>query len=1513
MSIRIHVKSRSYMPLGTPVEYEPRVNVWAVSAKRGPTAIQSLYLDKDGNCDASVLIPSAYAGLADGELCVHLQAKTKIDPIEVNPHRYLDKDATTSAQEEHHLRRSYYTTVARASVALGTSLNGDLRNAGFDNALARRVDMASNTAMGTANVSPDRASRGEIEIRFTLERKESGDDVDDVLPRVRSDDVRAVTRSENAYRKAMKEYRETYNAWARSDPDGGIHVVGPSGMVLDPDTPQMRRFHLPEWEVGVRGDALPYAEWWLGAGIDVSRNVVTDVERAEAFFFELCKVAMRRAGVRSRDHLVHTIRSALDPAYDQRSKNQAFYAMRQTEEHAALVRCVECLHYMLYEPVTASGYASDSRYVAGRDEPRAHYAATSKWFAVPVESPEQDVAAGVSNVGDCDNLNIYAFFMNEAFRRGAQSESDATPDTSPWNDQALAALWMLHTMYIQINVLGSIPAHGNNGSMVKSAGTLPKTSLDGLELVQINRLIRYYSNRSVHTSTDWEEALLRLRNVIADEYPNGKNDETEFLVPRLYNGTPAVRDFRYDNPSSVGIGPSPIVEIENHQRIVLFRKMNSLTVTGIQDTTIRRSTGKNGDTEDVRIKDLPSQWFSGPLRAFRQLLTDQSPTTVIKDGYGTRLVATRDIAKNSVFALYDGILVDGVSMNKSFGQLRLTEDDLVTKGYIDQKPNRLAITFGSATLLTGFDDMGHDTKLRGPGPMQGTAAYARHLVFKNADKKQKTNCHTRIIHGRHPTAHESRIVVLVSHQPIQRGEDVVALCPTLKTTDKTRQAILASVYHDSASFSYKAVAFRRNTFKPVALDLDSAESANQMNVILPFGDKLHPYAKDIIAFAVQYRVHKPILRRLGPLTMPPGGDEAAKVFDFINAVFRRTADPRFEPTTQDTIAFETNKIAASLLSRSARIYLSVLKQTNVLEGYDHFLAYQSVLMFAGGIEKLGIKDDQDYEYNVGDAPNLSKELAKYVREQRKYTNWTRSKTDMSTSKPSDLKLAYIKENVISPEEDRTALTWTTNNNLRLKSHLQDFPSMSIKKSRKLVGKVKRDEQLVDVLDTGSPDGKPQDHASEDSPSTSINESDKPADKVNSDGQLGDGSDTESPEDNPKDYTIVDMNSEENRIYNLSTGRLIDSDDEHRDRVTGHTFSLHMTPGTLAMQYGKHGALMRRVYGPDAPYLSVVALANDMARRISPDDPEVGLSILQSLPVRVGEATGKQEPLMLAPDAYFEPTSDEMVRREALAMVSRHVKAMWKRAMSQAEGPSDDPSEQIYTDRLPRHRYESESYMEDGREESLSDFYRRVVHGASADLARADPRIRHLVAARPERRTYGVPLRHVLDASGRCLFMPFDEKLANTYMKNDGAQDAFARIAKRRTPVTLPHKPLENGSDETTDVSHYVEGAESAGNTASSSGKKPKSNDGKRLKVVSKLARDTPLWEITHDRNIRHVKVERDFYLHPKTKDAVDRLTRVVARIFGDAASVSMASAVTVSRPVMVVTVHAVVHFEERTQ
>lgn len=246
-------------------------------------------------------------------------------------------------------------------------------------------------------------------------------------------------RENELLQRAWKRYQQAYDEFWETMGDGRLRF---GKTVLAPDAPHMARFRLPFWLNGA--DRLPFAEWWLRTLPQNAPHLPRATLGTERFLRNTLEIGINHMGLTVAEFSA-SARDVLQGARNLSQEQRSAYLDRTSKTWGRFVRCLEALFAALMAPAHACRYSSDGRYVN----------ALYRLLRVDVETPQHDTAAGVSDDGDCEDLEklmiiIWAILITG--RDGGELGSGGRG----WSDSLVATARHLLQHYCDFNTFGSV-------------------------------------------------------------------------------------------------------------------------------------------------------------------------------------------------------------------------------------------------------------------------------------------------------------------------------------------------------------------------------------------------------------------------------------------------------------------------------------------------------------------------------------------------------------------------------------------------------------------------------------------------------------------------------------------------------------------------------------------------------------------------------------------------------------------------------------------------------------------------------------------------------------------------------------------------------------------------------------------------------------------------------------------------------------------------------------------------
>ena len=308
--------------------------------------------------------------------------------------------------------------------------------------------------------------------------------------------------------------------------------------------------------------------------------------------------------------------------------------------------------------------------------------------------------------------------------------------------------------------------------------------------------------------------------------------------------------------------------------------------------------------------------------------------------------------------------------------------------------------------------------------------------------------------------------------------------------------------------------------------------------------------------------------------------------------------------------------------------------------------------------------------------------------------------------------------------------------------------------------------------------------------------------------------------------------------------LIETVDDKTEPIGGHTYLVGQSLAESASRYEEHHKLVDVIVGYSVSQRIREHLLGVIRGWTGKADSELErllLKLYKSLPSPIFEGTGRQEPLQLPLEAYFG-ISEEFLQRLAARASEIDLLERWPKAVQENETKKKKKSrhhEDSSNESDASESTDSESEREDlGRvavpsmgdatpymyqkrltmlsmtkktpqgtllQRHLSSFYRRPCHTVSCKLHQIMPNeFVHCIFINPERRTYGPPLRYLIEADGPALAIPLSRELHRTYLSpveqtkvgTIHYSDLLARRIRRIIPYDLSFQHLKMEQQET---------------------------------------------------------------------------------------------------------------------
>ncbi len=437
---------------GHPKEYAPLLSVWSTDRTRTDTAKPGMAVHQM----TTVACSRGHGGWVKGRRSVRLAVPPGGDPGDfpvtdadaefcVAVHASTRSSGCTTELTD--TRRPYRIRIGQVNVRWHSILKHMVEHtttkfkvrvtvaslAGYEGVLYLQNLHQDDDEAGllTTHDAQDETTRGSLIIKVALKNGSLSDLLRAFRAMPADAEERAVER-DRRYATANKHYLREYLKLFPRERHGQLHMPAhlPHAplIVFKPDTVNMERFHLAQWAVGT--DHIPFAEWWLRT---LTRPRVADAT-TEAFVANLAVVGLNRAYV-SADVVIRVVREAFGNATS--VVLRARYAQLDTPEHALLVRAVEATYYTATALAHSCRYTSDGRY-------------TNVGVRVEVEAPQQDMAGGMSDAGDCEDLEKVLGVFAAVVVQG-RSDRDGQ-----WTHVLLIAMQTIMRHYVTLHTFGSV-------------------------------------------------------------------------------------------------------------------------------------------------------------------------------------------------------------------------------------------------------------------------------------------------------------------------------------------------------------------------------------------------------------------------------------------------------------------------------------------------------------------------------------------------------------------------------------------------------------------------------------------------------------------------------------------------------------------------------------------------------------------------------------------------------------------------------------------------------------------------------------------------------------------------------------------------------------------------------------------------------------------------------------------------------------------------------------------------
>lgn len=247
------------------------------------------------------------------------------------------------------------------------------------------------------------------------------------------------SREDELMRKAWRRYQQAYDEFWDAAGDGKFRF---NTRTLRPDAPHMSRFRLPFWTNGM--DKVPYAEWWLRTLPQNAPHLPRPTLGTERFLRNIIEIGLHHMGL-TAEELMDVADNVLYKVKQTSKEQRKAYLSRSSPMWARFVRCIEAIFAALMAPAHACRYSSDGRYVN----------ALFRLLRVDVESPQHDTAAGVSEDGDCEDLEKLMIIVWAIVASGRDG-GNLSNGGRGWSDKLVNVSCQFLQHYCDFNNFGSV-------------------------------------------------------------------------------------------------------------------------------------------------------------------------------------------------------------------------------------------------------------------------------------------------------------------------------------------------------------------------------------------------------------------------------------------------------------------------------------------------------------------------------------------------------------------------------------------------------------------------------------------------------------------------------------------------------------------------------------------------------------------------------------------------------------------------------------------------------------------------------------------------------------------------------------------------------------------------------------------------------------------------------------------------------------------------------------------------
>jgi hypothetical protein len=265
---------------------------------------------------------------------------------------------------------------------------------------------------------------------------------------------------------AMLKYQQVYESLWSEDKKRALLVQSGSGntkahIAIPPNVPSMSRFHLPTWAPS-GNERIPFVMWWKASLPRFAEgHFPMATEMTEQWLAHLLTLGLRRAAF-EKTEFIAVLRDVTLQASATDLDALRRYALVGTKEYFAFLRVRETVDYMISSLSHASHYSHDQRFANAK----FYYSERKKrmrkmLFQYDVESPQHDIAAGVNQDGDCEDLETLIMILDDLIKLG---RAHIDEDGRSWSLQELKLLRAYLSLMAHYSNFGSV-----DGAQVKDA------------------------------------------------------------------------------------------------------------------------------------------------------------------------------------------------------------------------------------------------------------------------------------------------------------------------------------------------------------------------------------------------------------------------------------------------------------------------------------------------------------------------------------------------------------------------------------------------------------------------------------------------------------------------------------------------------------------------------------------------------------------------------------------------------------------------------------------------------------------------------------------------------------------------------------------------------------------------------------------------------------------------------------------------------------------------------------